>query len=305
MTTIQFADGPLFFPVTPFDTDGAVDHGLLREHVSRGVAATPGGIFPACGTGEFHALSVTEALDVVGTTVDAVSGAVPVIAGVGGPVGQAVESMKAVADAGADGVLLLPPYLVGGTTEGLVRYVEAVAAAAPLSVIVYHRGTAKFDAASFARIVANNPNVVGFKDGIGDIALAQQIVLEARAVRDDLLFFNGLLTAEASQAAYRAIGIPLYSSAVFAMAPEIARAFYTAYWADDTAAREELLAKFYLPLVRLRDTTPGYAVSLIKAGLRQGGLAVGSVRAPLVDPTAEHDARLAELLAIGRELVSA
>jgi 5-dehydro-4-deoxyglucarate dehydratase len=148
--------------------------------------------------------------------------------------------------------------------------------------------------------------VIGFKDGVGDIGTTQLVVLAVRDTgREDFLFFNGLLTAEVTQAAYRAIGVPLYSSAVFAMAPEIANGFYAAYTDGDEARREELLREFYRPLVALRDQVPGYAVSLIKAGVRLGGLPVGGVRAPLVDPTPEHERALAELLARGRELVGA
>ncbi|MDF2575312.1 MAG: 5-dehydro-4-deoxyglucarate dehydratase, partial [Agromyces sp.] len=55
-------------------------------------------------------------------------------------------------------------------------------------------------------------------------------------------------------------------------------------------------------LVRLRDETPGFGVSLIKAGLRLRGLDVGSVRPPLVDPTREQEARLAEILETGLAL---
>ena len=305
--TLAFADGPLYFPVTAFDDDGAVDLDVTARALSAGLEHGPGGVFPACGTGEFHALAADESLAVVRTAVETVRGQadrVPVVAGVGGPVGQAVAAVRALDDIGVDGVLLLPPYLVGASQEGLIRYVSAVAAASALPVIVYHRGTARFSAAAFARLLEEQPTVVGFKDGIGDVALAQEIVLAAGRVREDVEFFNGLLTAEASQAAYRAIGIPLYSSAVFAMAPHIANAFYRAYSAADASTCDRLLQGFYHPLIALRDTTPGYAVSLIKAGVRLSGVPVGGVRAPLTDPGAEHLARLREILAEGERLVA-
>ncbi|TPX04890.1 5-dehydro-4-deoxyglucarate dehydratase, partial [Schumannella luteola] len=144
------------------------------------------------------------------------------------------------------------------------------------------------------------------KDGVGDIALAQQFVrLADEAGRGDLLFFNGLLTAELSQAAYRAIGVPLYSSAVFAMEPRIASAFWTALRDDDLGLQHRLLDAFYRPLVALRDETPGFAVSLIKAGLRLDGVPVGSVRAPLVDPSSAQLDRLAAILDEGRRIVGA
>lgn len=297
-------DGVLFFPVTAFDKANQVDTGLVKEHVQSRLEYAPGGIFPACGTGEFHTLSVSEVAAVVQTTVEATAGAAPVLSGAGGPLGHAIECAKVAADAGADGLLVLPPYLVGAPVDGLVNYVETIAAASDLPVVVYHRSNAKFTAAAMARL-AENPKVIGFKDGIGDVGETQRIVLAvAKAGRDDFQFFNGLLTAELTQAAYRGIGVPLYSSAVFAMAPKIAKAFYDAYISGDDARRIQLLTEFYEPLVALRDRVPGYAVSLIKAGVAADGLAVGSVRAPLIDPTPEDLARLTEILELGHALVA-
>jgi len=295
-------DGVLFFPVTPFAEDGSVDVALLKEHITSRLPFGPGGVFPACGTGEFHALSLEEIRTVVTAAVEAVAGAVPVVSGAGGPLGHAIAAAKAAEEAGADALLVLPPYLVTGPTDGVVAYVEAVAAASSLPVIVYHRGTAKFTAEAITRLTAN-PKVVGFKDGIGDVGLAQEIVSAVNASgRTDFALFNGLLTAELTQGAYRGLGIPLYSSAAFAMAPEIAKAYYDAYISGDEDRRHALLEGFYAPLVRLRDQTPGFGVSLIKAGLRLAGLPVGPVRPPLVDPTEEQLLELKAILAKGHEL---
>lgn len=297
-------DGVLFFPVTPFDTRGEVDLDVLREHVGSRLEFSPGAVFPACGTGEFHALTVAEATAVTRAAVEVTAGRVPVVAGAGGALGQARELARGAADAGAEALLLLPPYLVGGPLDGLMAYVADVAAASDLPVVVYHRGTAQFTADA-VRELTLNPKVIGFKDGVGDIGLAQQVALAvAESGRDDFHLFNGLLTAELTQGAYRAIGIPLYSSAAFAMLPEIALAHYRAYTAGDEQVRQRVLREFYVPLVRLRDETPGFGVSLIKAGLRLGGLDVGSVRAPLVDPTAQQTARLAGILDAGRSLAA-
>ena len=49
-------DGVLFFPVTPMTASGDVDLDALAQHIAKGVEAGPGGVFIACGTGEFHAL---------------------------------------------------------------------------------------------------------------------------------------------------------------------------------------------------------------------------------------------------------
>ncbi|CAN5138131.1 5-dehydro-4-deoxyglucarate dehydratase [soil metagenome] len=296
-------DGVLFFPVTPFDADDRVELGLLRDHVEERLEFSPGGVFPACGTGEFSSLDADEVAAVVAETVRVVRGRVPVVAGTGGQLAHARSSARSAEAAGADALLLLPPYLLGGPAAGTVAYVEAVAEASGLPIIVYHRGTAQYTAETMVRL-AENPKVVGFKDGTGDVALAQDIVSAVAATgREDFQFFNGLLTAELSQAAYRGLGIPLYSSAVFAMAPRIAAAHYYAYTTGNEEARTRLLQEFYFPLARLRDRVPGFGVSLVKAGVRLGGLPVGSVRPPLVDPAPEHLAELEALLARGHDLL--
>ncbi|HWU47643.1 MAG TPA: 5-dehydro-4-deoxyglucarate dehydratase [Humibacter sp.] len=297
-------DDVLFFPVTAFAAAGQVDAGLTAEHVRSRLDHRPGAVFAACGTGEFHALSSNEVGEVTRAVVEAVAGSVPVVAGTGGPLGHAVECARLAADAGADALLVLPPYLVSSSMAGTIAYVEAVIAASPLPVIVYHRANARLDEDAVARLV-QNPRVVGFKDGVGDVGVAQQLVRAVAASgRDDIALFNGLLTAELTQPAYRAIGIPLYSSAVFAMAPAVAKAYYDAYRDGDETRRLDLLDAFYLPLVRLRDRAPGYAVSLVKAGVRLGGLPVGSVRAPLTDPGDDDLAELQRILGAGEELVA-
>jgi 5-dehydro-4-deoxyglucarate dehydratase len=296
-------DGVLFFPVTPFAEDGTVAHDVLRQHVESGLRHAPGAVFAACGTGEFHALSFAEAVAVAETVKDVVGDAVPVFTGVGASVGQAIEGVRRAVNAGIDAALLLPPYLVTGPSTGLRDYALAVANASELPIVLYHRGTARYTADQVAEL-SRHPNIIGFKDGVGDIGLAQEIVLKVRnAGGTDFLFFNGLLTAELSQGAYRGIGMPLYSSAAFAMAPEIASAYYRAYIAEDEGLREQLLQEFYLPLVALRDQTPGFGVSLVKAGLRLQGLGVGSVRPPLTDPTATQMEELARILDRGKALV--
>lgn len=300
-------DGVLFFPVTPFTEQGDVDLTALAEHVARGVDAGPGGVFIACGTGEFHALEVGEFAGVVRTAVEVAGGRVPVYAGTGGSVAQAKAFARAAAEAGADGLLLLPPYLVSMPAAGLIAYTREVAAATDLPVIVYNRANARYTEASAVE-VAHIPNVVGFKDGTGDVDQVARIV---RAVTDALApsgkpfqFFNGLPTAEVSQQAYRAIGVTLYSSASFAFAPELALAFHGALERGDETLVAALLREFFHPLVRLRDTVPGYAVSLVKAGVAMEGIEAGPVRAPLVMPTPDDRAALGRIIAAGRAVIA-
>jgi 5-dehydro-4-deoxyglucarate dehydratase len=302
--TCPVFDGVLFFPVTPFTETGEVDLDLLARHVGNGVDAGPGGVFIACGTGEFHTLEVEEFGRVVKTAVDVVAGRVPVYAGAGGAVTQAKLFAKAAKDAGADGLLLLPPYLVEMPQAGLIAYTREVAAVTDLPVIVYNRNNARYTEASAVE-VAKISNVIGFKDGTGDLDQVARIV---RAVTDsttkDFLFFNGMPTAETTQQAYRAIGVPLYSSATFAFAPDLALAFYNALETGNDELAAALLRAFYHPLVRLRDTVPGYAVSLVKAGVALEGTPAGPVRPPLVMPSADELVQLRAIIDAGRDVLA-
>ncbi|MEI5520249.1 5-dehydro-4-deoxyglucarate dehydratase [Streptomyces brasiliscabiei] len=298
--------GVLFFPVTPFAADGSLDEERLAQHIEAGVAAGAGGVFVACGTGEFHALTSEEIERATRVAVTVTAGRVPVLAAAGGPTPVARDQAARVERAGADGILLLPPYLVSAPQQGLVRYVREVTGATALPVVFYQRGTARLTAETAAEIAAL-PGVVGLKDGIGDIERMHRLVRAVRAVpgTEGFQFFNGLPTAEMTAPAYQGIGVGLYSSAVFAFAPEIALAFHRALAEGDETLVATLLDEFYGPLVELRDEVPGYAVALVKAGVTLRGPAVGGVRAPLVDPTPEHVARLAELIAHGLEVVGA
>ncbi|KPI22160.1 5-dehydro-4-deoxyglucarate dehydratase [Actinobacteria bacterium OK074] len=298
--------GVLFFPVTPFAADGSLDEERLARHIGAGVDAGAGGVFVACGTGEFHALTPDEIETATRVAVEVAAGRVPVLAAAGGPPPVARDQAARIEGAGADGLLLLPPYLVSAPQQGLVRYVEEVTGATALPTIFYQRGTARLTPATAAEIAAL-PGVTGLKDGLGDIENMHRIVRAVRAVPGtaDFQFFNGLPTAEMTAPAYRGIGVGLYSSAVFAFAPEIALAFHRALDEGDQTLVDTLLDEFYGPLVALRDEVPGYAVALIKAGVTLRGLDVGGVRAPLLDPTPEHVARLAKLIDHGLEVARA
>jgi 5-dehydro-4-deoxyglucarate dehydratase len=296
-------DGVLFFPVTPFTAAGDVDYTVLAEHLEKGVAAGPGGVFIACGTGEFHALGLEEFGRIVATAVDVVAGRVPVFAGAGGSLIQAQEFARSAKTAGADGLLLLPPYLVTMPPAGLVEYTRLVAATTDLPVIVYNRSNAVYNEAAAVE-VAKLPTVIGFKDGTGDLDNVARIVYAVKEALapsgKDFLFFNGLPTAEITQQAYRAIGVTLYSSATFAFAPELALAFYNALETDNTELTDALLLNFFHPVVRLRNLVPGYAVSLVKFGVTMEGIDAGPVRAPLVPLSPEHEQELIAITAAGR-----
>ncbi|MFF5441685.1 5-dehydro-4-deoxyglucarate dehydratase [Streptomyces achromogenes] len=295
--------GPLFFPVTAYGPGGSLDLDAYRAHVRQGVEAGVAAVFAACGTGEFHALLPEEFEACVRAAVEAADGRVPVVAGAGYGTALAVRYARLAEAAGADGLLAMPPYLVLAGQEGLLRHYREVAAATGLPVIVYQRDNAVFTPETVVRL-ARTEGVIGLKDGLGDLDLMQRVVSAVRTeVPGDFLYFNGLPTAEQTQLAYRALGITLYSSAVFCFAPEIALAFHRALHTGDLSLARRLLDGFYGPFADLRAQGRGYAVSLVKAGVRLRGLDVGEVRPPLHEPADDHVKQLARLIERGQALL--
>ncbi|MEV7079028.1 5-dehydro-4-deoxyglucarate dehydratase [Streptomyces sp. NPDC093516] len=300
---LDIPSGPLFFPVTAYGPDGSVDLDAYRTHVRDGVAAGAAAVFACCGTGEFHALTPEEFEQCVRVAVEAAEGRVPVVAGAGYGTALAVRYARLARAAGADGLLAMPPYLVVAAQEGLLRHYRELAAATTLPVIVYQRDNAVFTPRTVVEL-ARTDGIIGLKDGLGDLDLMQRIVSAVRTeAPGDFLYFNGLPTAEQTQLAYRALGVTLYSSAVFCFAPEVALAFHRALRTGDDGLVERLLDGFYRPFVELRAAGRGYAVSLVKAGVRLRGLDVGEVRPPLHEPAEEHVKQLAELIERGHALL--
>ncbi|WP_392754537.1 5-dehydro-4-deoxyglucarate dehydratase [Streptomyces sp. LN590] len=296
--------GPLFFPVTAYGPDGGVDLDAFRAHVRVGIDGGAAAVFACCGTGEFHALTPEEFRLVVAAAVEETAGEVPVVAGAGYGTALAIQYAKLAEEAGADGLLAMPPYLVFADQEGLLAHYTALAAATSLETIVYQRDNAVFTPETVVAL-ARTPGVIGLKDGYGDLDLMQRIVSAVRTELpgQDFLYFNGLPTAELTGLAYRGIGVTLYSSAVFAFAPDIALAFHRALDSGDDEFANALLDHFYRPLVELRAKGRGYAVSLVKAAVRLEGHAVGEVRTPLTEPPAAHIEELAGIIERGRAVL--
>jgi 5-dehydro-4-deoxyglucarate dehydratase len=287
------SSGLLSFPLTDFDAQGNFNP---KGYAARLEWLAPYGataLFAAGGTGEFFSLTGDEYPHVIETAVDTCRGKVPIIAGAGGPTRFAIQCARAAEEAGADGILLLPHYLTEAGQEGLAAHVEAVCKSVKFGVIVYNRGQAKLTPATLEKLAARNPNLVGFKDGVGDIELMSSIYMK---MGDRFAYLGGLPTAEVYAAAYKALGTPVYSSAVFNFIPKTALAFYEAVRIDDMATPHRLLKDFFMPYLEIRNKGQGYAVSIVKAGARIVGRDAGPVRTPLTELKPQEYDALAALI---------
>jgi 5-dehydro-4-deoxyglucarate dehydratase len=290
---IQLKSGLLSFPVTHFSDDLEVDEAAYRKHVSWLSEYPVAGLFAAGGTGEGFSLTLEETDRVVRAAVDEVAGRVPVLAPATGSTLNAIAQAKAAEAAGADGLLLMPPYLTEASQAGLVEHVSRVCQATNLGVVVYSRANAVLRAEAVATLADRNPTLIGFKDGVGNI---EQMTRTYAKVGDRLMYVGGLPTAETFALPLLQLGVSTYSSALFNFVPEWAIEFYDAVIAQDRDEVYRRLNDFVLPYLDIRDRTQGYAVSIVKAGLAAVGRPAGPVRPPLTNLLNDEVAELRDLI---------
>jgi 5-dehydro-4-deoxyglucarate dehydratase len=290
----RVGEGLLSFPVTHFGENLEFRPKAYQEHIAWLLSYQPAGLFAAGGTGEFFSLTLKEFCAVMHAAVAQTARQAPLIAGCGYGTAMAKEFAQAAEEAGADGILLLPPYLIGAEQSGLATHVEAVCASTRLGVIVYNRDNAVLDDLSLERLCHRCPNLVGFKDGVGDIERMTRIYAR---LGDRLTYIGGLPTAETFALPYLEMGVTTYSSAIFNFLPNFALEFYSAVRARDHATVFARLREFVLPFIQIRNRRKGYAVSIVKAGMKAVGRPAGPVRPPLTDLTEAELQELTKLIA--------
>jgi 4-hydroxy-tetrahydrodipicolinate synthase len=179
--------------VTPFHQDGSVDDAALRSLVAWQVESGIDFLVPCGTTGETPTLTHDEWLCVIDTTIEAVAGRVPIVAGAtSNSTHDAVEKAKEVATrSGVDAILTASPYYNKPTQEGQYRHFKAIAeAVGDKPIILYNvpgRTGANLEPATLARL-AEIPNIVGVKEASGNMT---QIAEAINSVPETFLVFSG------------------------------------------------------------------------------------------------------------------
>jgi 5-dehydro-4-deoxyglucarate dehydratase len=287
------ARGLLSFPVTHFTPDLEFDESGYRDHLEWLSGHPVAALFAAGGTGEGFSLSIQETDRVIRTAVSQVGAHVPVLAPATGSTVSAVHQARLAEEAGADGLLLMPPYLTEASQAGLVEHVSAVCRSTSLGVVVYSRANAMLADEAVEQACDRNPNLIGFKDGVGNI---EQMTRIYARLGDRLVYVGGLPTAEVFALPLLQLGVTTYSSAIFNFVPQFAMDFYAAVRQNNVKEVYRMLNEFVIPYTRLRDRTKGYAVSIVKGGLTAIGRSAGPVRPPLSNLSAAELTELADLI---------
>jgi 5-dehydro-4-deoxyglucarate dehydratase len=284
--------GVFGFPVTPFRTDLSLDLDALAKNIDEMASHPFCALVAAGGTGEVYSLTPDEVEAVVRTTVQVVKGRMPVVAGTGFNAALGADIAKRAERAGADFLLVLPPYYVLSPEPGLFAYYKAIADATPLPLMIYSRDWAVFTPDMVARLSDLIPNLVAWKDGQGDIRRLQRIMSQNG---DRLAWYGGL--GDDCAAGYFAVGVQAYTSSISNIAPQLSLDIANAGLARDFNRLNSLLERYVHPLYALRERARGYEVAAMKAAMEILGKPAGPVRPPLFNCREQDLADLRNLLA--------
>ncbi len=275
--------GVLGFPVTPFRQDLSLDLDALARNVDEMARHPFCAMVAAGGTGELYSLTPAEVEDVVRVTVEAAAGRMPVVAGTGfnGPIGA--DMARRAEKAGAEIILVLPPYYSNAPFEGLIDYYKEIGAATKLPLMVYSRDWAVFTPAMVSRLADRVPTLTFWKDGQGDARKYQRIM---QSLGDRLAWLGGL--GDDCVPAYFAIGVQAYTSSISNIAPRLSVELAEVALARDYERLDALMKKYVHPLYALRERVKGYEVTAMKAAMEMLGMPAGPVRPPLC-PCSEKD----------------
>ena len=296
----RISEGILAFPATAFGVDGGIDRAAFSRHISDLVQFRPSAVAAAGGAGEIFSLSPAEHRLLIEAAV-AKSGDVPVLAGAGQGIAVAIEMARAAEQVGAAGVLIFPPYLITAEQDGLAAYIKRVCDAVSIGVVAYSRDNGVIATETALRLAEACPNLIAIKDGTGNF---EALVTLKQQAGDRFALINGVPTAEIIARQCFALNMRSYTSAVFTFLPKVAMRFYRALVAGEDAMIDRLLRDFYVPLTAIRHRRRGYAVAIVKAGLKVTGRPAGPVRPPLVELTPEDERELVALIARGSAIVA-
>ncbi len=260
--------------VTPFDGDDKLAPQLLRPVVDRAVKAGVHILTANGNTGEFYGLTTAEAERMVHVSAEHIGGRIPMIAGVGRSIGDALALTKASIAAGASALMVHQPPDPFVSPRGTVEYVKRVAdAGGGVPVVLYLRN----DGIGFDAIEAlcKVPGVVGVKwASAAPLRLAEAI----RRNDPSVIWVGGL--AEPWAPPFCAVGARGFTSGLINVWPERSVAIHKALEAGDYPAANALIATME-PFESLRsEEGNGTNVTVVKSALAMMGQDCGHVRPP-------------------------
>ena len=281
--------GSIVAIVTPFKS-GAIDEDKLRELVEFQIANGTDGIVPCGTTGEASTLDYEEHDRVIEIVVQQVNKRVPVIAGTGSnSTTEAIELTAHAKKLGADGALLVTPYYVKPSQEGLYRHYKAIAEAVALPQVLYNvpgRTSVNLLPETVARLADIN-NIVAIKEATGSLQQASEVLA---LCGDKLVVLSGDDFITFPMMACGAKGV---ISVVANIMPKEVAALVDAFFAGNM----EEARRLHLKLLKISnamfiETNP----VPVKTAVALMGMATDDVRLPLAPMSDANRGKLAAIM---------
>ena len=290
--------GVFGFPVTPFQKDLSLDLAGLERNCDWMAGYAFCSQVIAGGTGEVYSMTPEESIECVRVAVKAINGRMPVVAGVAYNATMACQMARGMEKAGAEALLVMPPYYINAPEEGLFQYFEAIANSCGLPLSFYTRDWAAFSPAQVQRLLDRVPSLKMWKDGQGDMRKYQRIICE---VGDRIAWIGGI--GDDCAPGYFAVGCQAYTSSISNIAPKLSLLIAEKGLAGDYAGLADLMKKYVHPLYALRDRCKGYEVSMMKSAMEILGHPAGPVRPPLTNIKDSEMADLRKLMDVYADMI--
>ena len=290
--------GVFGFPVTPFQKDLSLDLAGLEKNCDWMAG------FPFCsqviagGTGEVYSMTPEESIECVRVSVKAINGRMPVVAGVAYNTTMACHMAREMEKAGAEALLVMPPYYINAPEEGLFQYFEAIGNSCGLPLSFYTRDRAAFSPSQVSRLLDRVPSLKMWKDGQGDMRKYQRIICE---VGDRIAWVGGI--GDDCAPGYFAVGCQAYTSSISNIAPKLSLKIAELGLAGDYTGLAVLMKEYVHPLYALRDRCKGYEVSMMKSAMEILGHPAGPVRPPLVNIKDSEMVELRKLMEVYADFI--
>ncbi|MGY3039266.1 4-hydroxy-tetrahydrodipicolinate synthase [Rhodanobacter sp. TND4EL1] len=262
---------------TPFSADGALDLAAFGRLLDYQLAGGTQALVVAGSTGEAHMLEHDEFDRLLAFAVERVSRRVPVIAGTGeAGTAKTVALTRRAAALGADAALVVAPYYVRPTQEGMRLHFLEVAEHGGLPVLLYNVSvrTGCDILPETVAVLRDHPAIIGIKEARGD---RERISALAELVRPDFVYLSGD-DGTAGQAMLA--GAAGTISVVANLVPQAFRALCDAATGGDQAGAARCHAALE-PLIEALNCAPNPIA--VKAGLPVLGLGLALPRLPLVE----------------------
>lgn len=272
-------DGVMTALCTMYNRDGSVNADMVKAHTNFCVEGGVSTVLASAGSGQYVNMTAKQREDTIKAVVAGAAGRVPVLAGILDPgLGQALENAKRAEAAGAEALVVLPPYYVTVTQEGIYDYYAELSQAVSIPIIVYNypgRILTNVQPETLARMMREIPSIIGVKE-CSDYS---QFLNAVRLIGDDGAVFSGSDLAFADQVLAGAKGGVIAVSCVL---PSQYAEIYRLAKAGDTKAAHELIFKYFALVKGLFGN--GMHPSPLKYAMSLMGQEIGEWLTPVREP---------------------